>query len=404
MYNIKLFFGRAVLFSLYCFIRVFSLLPTKKQKKTDNIIVLTGTFYSKNWIDAHLLPLVTCSSVKHVYIVSDSINYDLKGLSVVTPSSSLSSLTGSTLARLITFFVCALKYKPDYIGGFHILFNGTFSILFANIMRCRSIYFSGGGITETLEAGKTENSFFKFLDGKDDFLTATICKIVADATVVITMGKGAKSFLSANGVNNQKIHVISGAIDKNKFYPASQATIKVYDLVLTARLSKVKQVNLFLDILACLKKKNISCNALVIGDGPLLSDLKNYAAMLGVTNMVNFVGHQDDVLSWLHQSKIYILTSRSEGLSLSMLEGLKAGLPAIVPNVGDLSDVLVDGYNGQLIELHDINDFTSKIEELISNSELLLRYSENAIESTKRFDLHCVQQQWQQVFLMESSI
>ncbi len=68
--------------------------------------------------------------------------------------------------------------------------------------------------------------------------------------------------------------------------------------------------------------------------------LKSYAEKLGVGDRVNFVGHQDDVLSWLHQSKIYILTSRSEGLALSMLEALKAGLPAIVPNVGDLSDVL----------------------------------------------------------------
>ena len=209
MYNIKIFFGRTVLFSLYSLIRLFSLLPTKKPKKSENVIVLTGTFYSKNWIDAHLLPLVTCQSVKHVYIVSDAIDYHLEGLTVVVPSKNVSKLIGSTLSRLITFTVCAMKNKPDYIGGFHILFNGTLSILLANFLRCRSIYFCVGGMTETLIAGKTENSFFKFLDGKDDFLTSTICKIIANATNVITMGKGAKLFLSDNGVDNNKIHIIN---------------------------------------------------------------------------------------------------------------------------------------------------------------------------------------------------
>lgn len=399
MYKIKILIGRTVIFSLYSLIRLFSLLPTKKQKTSENVIVLTGTFYSKNWIDAHLLPLVTCTSVKQVYIVSNGINYDLKGLSVIKPSPLLAKFFGGTLARLITFLICSFKTKPDYIGGFHILFNASFAIFFANMLRCRSIYFSGGGITETLVTGKTENSFFKFLAGKDDFLTTYICKIIANATCVITMGKGAKLFLSTRGVDDKKIAVISGAIDKHKFYPAVEPINKKYDLVLTARLSKVKHVDLLLDVLACLKKKNIICNALVIGDGPLLVSLKSYAKEVEVSDMVDFVGHQDDVLSWLHQSKIYILTSYSEGLSLSMLEGLKSGLPAIVPNVGDLSDVLINDYNGALIEDHSIDDFAVKISNLLANDSLLQEYSVNAMDSTKRFDLECVQKQWDDIFV-----
>jgi glycosyltransferase involved in cell wall biosynthesis len=398
MYKLKIFFGRFVILSLYCLIRLFSLLPKKKTKELDNILVLTGTFYSKNWVDAHLVPLVKCKSVKHVYIVSNGLNYKLDGLTVVKPSEYLSKFTGSTLARLIAFTVCVIQKHPDYIGGFHILFNGTLSILLANMFRCRSIYFSVGGITETLVAGKTENSFFKFLDGKDDFLTAYICKIAANATRIITMGNGAKLFLAEHGTVNKKIHVISGAIDKNKFYPPTTIDDKKYDLVLTARLSKVKQVNLLLEIISNLQKKKFNCNALIIGDGPLLESLKLQANELNITEKVKFVGHQDNVVSWLHQAKIYILTSRSEGLALSMLEALKTGLPAIVPNVGDLSDVLIDGFNGALIENHSVADFSQQICNLLSDPEKLEQYSLNAIQSTKRFDLDCVITQWESVF------
>lgn len=402
MYNIKIFFGRTVLFSLYGLIQLFSFLPTKKPKKKENVIVLTGTFYSKNWIDAHLVPLLTCSSIKHVYIVSNDIDYDVDGLDVVKPSLALSSIVGETLARLITFFICSCKIRPDYIGGFHVLFNGTLAILFSKILRCRSIYFSVGGITETLVTGKTENNFFKFLNGKDQFITSCICKIIACSTRVITMGNGAKSFLSENGIISSRIHVISGAIDTYKFHPDSSKN-KEYDIVLTARLSKVKQVNLYLDIIKRIKEKQVDCRALIIGDGPLLSELKAYAKLLDIEEQVFFAGHQSDVLSWLQKSKIYLLTSRSEGLALSMLEGLKVGLPAIVPNVGDLSDVLVNNYNGYLIENHDVEEFSKSIIKLIQSPDSLSEYSANAIESTRRFDLPCVQQQWNELFIAESN-
>jgi glycosyltransferase involved in cell wall biosynthesis len=216
------------------------------------------------------------------------------------------------------------------------------------------------------------------------------------------MGNGAKSFLSENGIIRRKIHVISGAIDAYKFYPDSSKN-KEYDIVLTARLSKVKQVNLYLDIIKRIKAKQVDCRALIIGDGPLLSELKAYAKLLDIEEQVYFAGHQSDVLSWLQKSKIYLLTSRSEGLALSMLEGLKVGLPAIVPNVGDLSDVLVNNYNGYLIENHDIEEFSRSIIKLIQSPDLLSEYSDNAIESTRRFDLACVQQQWNELFTAESN-
>jgi glycosyltransferase involved in cell wall biosynthesis len=253
-------------------------------------------------------------------------------------------------------------------------------------------------VTETLETGASENSYFKFIRRKDAFLTNTICQIIAMSSVVITMGKGAKKFLEDNGVKAECIHIISGSIDKSKFYPAPASTTKHYDMVLTARLSAVKQVDLYIDVVKEINDRGVECNALVIGDGPLLADLKAHASSLGVQNKINFVGHQDDVLSWLHQSKIYILTSISEGLSLSLLEGLKAGLPAIVPHVGDLSDVLTDGFNVALIERHSVDDFVFKISNLLLNSHLLEKYSHNAIASTKRFDLECVQKQWDNIF------
>ena len=386
------------MFGALFFIRLFALIPRRSERESNKIIVLTGTFYSKNWINAHLVPLVKANNVGHVFIVSKDINYNLNGLTVVKPSSRLSNIFGHTIARLITFFLCSVKNKPDYIGGFHILFNATFSVLFAKILRTRSIYFCVGGVTETLETGASENSFFKFIKRKNDFLTSTICNIAANADRIITMGNGARAFLISKGVIAERIHVISGAIDKTIFYPALIEEDKKYDLVLTARLSAIKQVDLFIDIVKNINVKGTPCKALIIGGGPLFESLKEYALKIDALNYIEFAGHQENVLPWLHQSKINVLTSRSEGLALSLLEGLKVGLPGVVPNVGDLSDVLVDSYNGFLIENHSKDDFVLKIIELLNSPKLLAEFSRHAIQSTKRFDLNEIQKQWFNVF------
>jgi len=398
MYFIKLLIGKSFMLFIFFLIKVFSLLPKRKEREAEKIIVLTGTFYSKNWINAHLVPLVTSKNIKHVFIVSKDIEYDIKGLTVIKPSPLVSKICGYTVSRLLSFFTCSLEHKPDYIGGFHILFNATFAILFAQILRTRSIYFCVGGITETLETGSSENSFFKFIEKKDTTLTGTICNIASSADRIITMGKGAKLFLIANGASEKKIFVISGAIDKTIFFPAMPYEVKKYDVVLTARLSGIKQVDLFIDVVKAVNLKGTPCAALIIGAGPLLESLKQYTVDIQAHNYFTFVGYQESILPWLHLSKINMLTSRSEGLALSLLEGLKTGLPAIVPNVGDLSDVLESGYNGFLIENHNKDEFVSKVIELLNDSKKLTEFSSHAIKSTKRFDLNCVQKQWFNVF------
>jgi len=398
MYFIKLLTGKSFMLFILLLIKLFSLLPKRKEREEGKVIVLTGTFYSKNWINAHLVPLVTSENIKHVFIVSKNIEYDIKGLTVIKPSLFVSKICGNTISRLLSFFTCSLTHKPDYIGGFHILFNAAFAILFAQILRTRSIYFCVGGITETLETGSSENSFFKFIEKKDTTLTDTICKIACSADRIITMGKGAKLFLISKGAIPKTIFVISGAIDKNIFFPAMSDEVKKYDVVLTARLSGIKQVDLFIDVVKAVNLKGTPCSALIIGAGPLLESLKQYTIDIQANNYFTFAGHQESILPWLHQSKINMLTSRSEGLALSLLEGLKAGLPAIVPDVGDLSDVLKNGYNGFLIENHNKDEFVTKIIELLNNPKELSEFSSNAIESTIRFDLKCVQKQWSTVF------
>lgn len=391
-YSLKLWSSRVMIFVLYCLIKCFSFRPKRERVNRRFRVLLTGTFHAKNWVEAHVVPLAQAPCVESVTLVALDWSYDIPGITVVEPSKNLQKVVGGTLGRLTTFLVYVFRLKPDYIGGFHLLFNGLFSILLASALGRRSLYFSVGGITETLVTGETENRYFKFIRGKDEFLTTYICKIISHADHVITMGEGAKRFFSEVGVDENRITVISGAIDGRKFH--SDVVEREYDIVLVGRLAPIKQIDIFVNTVKHIVEQDTDVRALVVGDGMLKEELVELSKQLGVADNIHFVGHQDDVVSWLNRCKIFVLTSKSEGLSLSMLEALSCGLPAIVPNVGDLADVLRDGYNGYLVESHSVKDFADRIMFLMADQEEYGELSTNAIESVRRFDLAHVTAQW----------
>ena len=121
-------------------------------------------------------------------------------------------------------------------------------------------------------------------------------------------------------------------------------------MVLVARLVPIKQIDLFIRVIALLREKR-TVTAAIVGDGPLRGALEQQAEDLGVSDAITFAGRQSDVPGWLARARLFVLTSESEGLALSMMEAMMCGLPAVVPRVGDLADLVSDGHNGFLVIL-----------------------------------------------------
>jgi glycosyltransferase involved in cell wall biosynthesis len=397
MYYIKLYLSRSLLAAIYFICKLLQKV-TRTRKLNDQITVaLTGTFYSDNWIKAHIFPLAGCHSVKTVYLVTHGDFTVPENVSIVKPGARLTGLFGEALSRLITLFLISKKSNVDFVGGFHLLFNATFARIISSLIGARSIYFCVGGVTETLSAGKTENRFFSFIRSYDKILTNYLIKIAALSDLIITMGSGAKNYFICNGVDENKIHIISGAIDSNRFQKRAE-TNKDYDLILTARLTEVKWVDKLVEIVACLKINLPKIKAVVVGDGPLMQDLKNLAAKTDVANNIDFIGSVSGVEKWLNRSRIFILTSRSEGLSLALMEALSCGLPAVVPNVGDLSDAIENGKEGFLIQNHNIEEFVDKINKLLNNEARYNEFSEAAILRSHAFDIKNMKRKWDDAF------
>ena len=85
-----------------------------------------------------------------------------------------------------------------------------------------------------------------------------------------------------------------------------------------------------------------------VGDGPKLEKVRQEAADLGVAERVTFFGHQSRVEQLLAAAHVFALASHYEGLPLSILEGLRAGLPVIATDVGGVRECVREGATGYL--------------------------------------------------------
>ncbi|MDF1841524.1 MAG: glycosyltransferase [Rubripirellula sp.] len=108
------------------------------------------------------------------------------------------------------------------------------------------------------------------------------------------------------------------------------------------RLAEVKRFDLALAAFAAAYSDEETAHLVLVGDGPERDGLIRVASELGVLERVHFAGHQDDVSPWLAAMDIYFNSSRSEGMSQSLIEAMAAGLPIVATDVGDSAYVLGD--------------------------------------------------------------
>lgn len=121
-------------------------------------------------------------------------------------------------------------------------------------------------------------------------------------------------------------------------------------LATIARLDPVKDLGVLLD--AVHATGDVPMLLLVIGDGSERPALEAQAAALGLGARVRFLGHRNDARQWLAGCDAYVNTSISEGVSLTILEGMAACLPVVATAVGGTPEV-VDDACGVLIPARD---------------------------------------------------
>ncbi len=119
-----------------------------------------------------------------------------------------------------------------------------------------------------------------------------------------------------------------------------------------------------------------------IGDGPERQGCEALAASLGVDDCCRFAGTLPlaEALVRVASAAVSVTTSRNEALGLASVEAQSVGTPVVASAVDGITEVVIDGRTGFLVQPGDPDDFAEKIIALLNNPELRKRFGRRARE------------------------
>ena len=197
------------------------------------------------------------------------------------------------------------------------------------------------------------------------------------ADVVITLSDAMKSEALEAGFSTSQIRRIPNGVDVQAFHPERskseiQMELGLSDKVIILFIGRLSPVKSLPTILEALNNSLEACpnlHLVLVGDGPERPMLEGLVSELGIDEHVTFSGGQEDVKPYLNAADIFVLPSKSEGISNALLEAMSAGLACMSTSVGGGGEVLDGGKCGLLIQPGDVPAWTQALIELGNDSD-----------------------------------
>lgn len=157
---------------------------------------------------------------------------------------------------------------------------------------------------------------------------------------------------------------------------ASPGTLVILSI---SRQDPRKGHHVLLPALAELRDQGLDFRALLVGGGMLLETNQRLVARLGLDGIVSLEGWVADVSPYLHLADVFVLPSIEEGSgSLSLLEAMQAGLPAVVSNIDGVPEDVVDEESALLVEPGDVSALAISLRRLLEDRTLRERLGTKA--------------------------
>ncbi len=268
------------------------------------------------------------------------------------------------------------KEKPDFIHA-HSAKGGVIGRIVGILTRTK-VLFTPHAFSYLSEQNKLKRFIFLFIEKtlstSNNVLIAT-SNSEKNRAINEVGYKKSKALIFNNSINPINI---SDALTIQKTWPDEY-------ICTVGRPCFQKNIDFMIKVIYEIKKiKDIHLVVMGVGyHADQLEIVEKLIVELDLTQNVTLLNwtSREDVLQIIRNSKIYISTSRYEGLPYSIIEALALSKPCVVSNCDGNKDLIQDGYNGFVIDKLELQTFTEKILLLLENNSLLNEFSENAYKS-----------------------
>lgn len=181
----------------------------------------------------------------------------------------------------------------------------------------------------------------------------------------------------------KKSEVLNNVMDKVSIINKRNEDTQVYhyDVVFVGRITEQKDPDRLMVVSKELADKLPGVKIAIAGTGNLENHTKMVADQYNLNDTVDFLGFMSNPLKLLSDAKVMLMTSRFEGLPMTVLEAMALGTPVVSTPVDGLKDVISNGMNGYLESENSL--LVQRIIDIIGNPELRSRLSQNCI---RKFD------------------
>lgn len=219
------------------------------------------------------------------------------------------------------------------------------------------------------------------------FIESKLMPLVYKKTPVITVSESSRKAINRIGFNTSKdTMVINPGVSvttKRKIRKTTNPSV-----VYIGRLKAYKNIDIALRSFAMLQKKYPKAHFNIAGDGELLSELKQLAKQLGISNYVTFWGKvsEEVKIKLLSESWVAVQPSMIEGWGITVIEANCLGTPVIASRVPGLQDSVNDKKTGLLVEPRNSKQLYEALELVVKNTKLRERLSNQAIVWSRNFN------------------
>jgi len=191
---------------------------------------------------------------------------------------------------------------------------------------------------------------------------------------LVALTQGSAEEIRRYHLPAERIRTIPNGVDLQRFavqpWPQVDGS-EALRLLFVGRLDRQKGLDLLLDALGMVKRP-VGFKLRVIGVGPELARLRYQARTAGLDSMVEFCGHQQDVVAHYAWSEVVVLPSRFEGMPNVVLEAMACARPVLGTRVDGTTDLIADAAGGWLVPSDDPLALAQRLEQ-VANERVTLQ-------------------------------